>query len=196
MQNAGAGVAPTADEACGAGQASHGLHVECFDRRPAPPPLLGARRQKGDVEALDARLYPAGALRAAVDLQPVDERERRIGDGAGESRGRLAEATVERVRVKFQSGDDLPAVASAGPEADLARLQNDDRSAAFGQRQRRRQSGIAGPDNGDIGARGAFQRRRLRRDQSRRGVPERAHRCSQRSRQLGRAPANGSAVAS
>jgi hypothetical protein len=107
------------------------------------------------------RTLPA---RLAFDTQPFDEVEDDLGSGPRKrvhAPSQLGpEVAFDGVRIMFQAGIYLPAVASGGTPARLFRLQQGHLHARFGQMQCSRQARESPADDRDIGARVAVERRR------------------------------------
>ena len=75
---------------------------------------------------------------------------------------------LEIVLVAAMAAMDLPAIAARGARGDLGGFEHDDGEAALGERKRRSEPGIAGPDDADVGPHLALERR-LGRERMRRG---------------------------
>ena len=73
-----------------------------------------------------------------------------VANVANKARARHAELALDR-RFPADAGDELAAVAPRGSPADAVRLEENDRIAALGERQRRGDTGEAAADDADVG---------------------------------------------
>ncbi len=108
---------------------------------------------------LDARCWP----RDAQPLHQVEHESRRVACQGIHAAAEIgAVAPLDLVRIQFQSGIDLPAVASGSAPTHGMRLQQSDLPAGFGEMQGRRQSGDPAAHDDHIGTAVAAQRRTRR----------------------------------
>jgi len=82
-------------------------------------------------------------------VRPCRDGRHRARPGVG------SEQLLEGIRIVLDPGDDLAAVAAGGTRADVGGLQHHHLPAGLRQVQRGRQAGVAGADDGGLGAPGA-----------------------------------------
>jgi hypothetical protein len=146
--------------------------VELAQARPRPEL---EPRAEGVVVARDLGRQPAGVVEpgrhhdarrerhargqgaAPQQLQPVDAEAEQLAGPARSDRG------LEGVRVAREPGRRHPAVAARGAGAHPARLEQDRRLAALGQRERQAQAREPAADDAGVGLDGAGERRPGRR---------------------------------
>ena len=139
LNGAAAPVDPTAKILRGS-QMPVGLRfVERFDRGAASRPLLSAASRFLNRRLRVRALNPAVAHMGHIHAVPRDKVEHRISSGSGERdefRPTLRpEHGFEIVRIVFQAGDDLAAVAARSAVTRLLRLQHDRFHAALREMQ-------------------------------------------------------------
>ena len=127
-----------------------------------PRQLRRALLQVRQVRRLGGAEYLAGR-QVAVDGVAADEirdeiarRDPQLEQLAGAV---PAKAGLQFVLLPALAGAQLAAIAARGAPAHAPALEHDDRVAALGQVQGRRQAGVAGPDHADVGGRGPGERR-------------------------------------
>ena len=117
--------------------------------------MLGAAGDNADVGRCERRLDPPTSPRFALDLVARDEIEygvrRRAGDANQVPAGLVAEHRDDFIRIVFESGDHLTAIAARCAPAGLTGLEHDDRDAGLRELQRRGESRIPGADDGHVG---------------------------------------------
>jgi len=110
--------------------------------------------QRREMLRLCRRLNVSGAGISAVDRlfrdNRFETRHRLTGDVEELPRIRLAKTIDERRRIELETGENLAAVARARAGADAVAVEHQDGRARPRQMTCRRQTGVAGADDGDI----------------------------------------------
>jgi hypothetical protein len=112
-------------------------------------------------------LDPRRPARLGPEAEAFDQGEHKIGRAAGKAPEPLAALAAERrldvVGIIFQSGNQLPAVATGCAIPRRLRLEDDYVAAGLRDMKRRREAEIAGADNQHVGAGLAIKRLDCRR---------------------------------
>src|SRR5205085_5528769 len=135
------------------------------DRGAAPLPLLRSPLDQADIRGREGRLDPPASARVAVDPMAGDEIEHGIGRRTRDAYEMLPRLRAEHrddvVRIVFETGNDLTAIAARCAPSRLAGFEDNDRDSGFGEMQGSGQARITGTDDRDVGLARCVDRGRL-----------------------------------